>query len=110
MAAPTTIKLPEELKERIAPLAEATGVTPHAWMIEALQRQASLAEARANFIAEAASAAREVDAGGPLYAAEDVFTYILARASGRKVARPKPVKRPPDGARKYTARNRTRRT
>lgn len=46
MTAPTTLKLPGSLKERIAPLAEAAGKSAHAWMVEALERQAGLAEAR----------------------------------------------------------------
>lgn len=94
---PTTVKLTEDLKERIAPLARATGQTPHAWMIAALERQAALAELREQFIAEAEASAGAVDAGGALYAAEDVHAYILARATavatGKKPARTKPIKR-----------------
>ena len=37
MTATTTLKLPEALKHRIAPLASAAGRTPHAWMLEALE-------------------------------------------------------------------------
>ena len=66
MTAPTTIKLPDELKERIAPLADAAGKTPHAWMVEALERQADLAEAREAFIQDAEASAAEVDAGGAM--------------------------------------------
>ena len=40
----TTLKLPESLKKRIAPLAQAAGKTPHAWMIDALQAQVQLAD------------------------------------------------------------------
>jgi predicted transcriptional regulator len=87
MAAPTTIKLPETLKERIAPLAEAAGKTAHAWMVEALERQAGLAEAREAFIRDAESAASDIDAGGALYAAEDVAAYLLARAAGKRSGR-----------------------
>jgi len=94
MASTTTLKLPEPLKARIAPLADAAGKTPHAWMVEALEAQAALAEMREAFIAEAEASAAEVDAGGPLYAAEDVHAYIVARASGRAVRRPKPIRRP----------------
>lgn len=93
MAATTTLKLPEPLKARIAPLAEAAGKTPHAWMVEALEAQAALAEMRESFIAEAEASAAEVDAGGPLYAAEDVHAYIVARASGKTTRRPAPVRR-----------------
>ncbi|NJN40650.1 MAG: hypothetical protein HC807_07260, partial [Gammaproteobacteria bacterium] len=72
MTATTTLKLPEELKSRIAPLAEAMGKTPHAWMVDALAAQAALAEMREAFIADALASAAEIDAGGPLYAAEEV--------------------------------------
>jgi predicted transcriptional regulator len=93
MTSTTTLKLPEPLKARIAPLAEAAGKTPHAWMVEALEAQAALAEMREAFIAEAEAAAAATDAGGPLYAAEDVRAYILARAAGKKPRKPKPVRR-----------------
>jgi plasmid stabilization system protein ParE len=52
-------------------------------MVEALESQAALAEMRELFIADAQAAAAEIDAGGPLYAAEDVHAYIVARASGK---------------------------
>ncbi len=93
MAATTTLKLPEPLKARIAPLAEAAGKTPHAWVIDALEVQAALAEMREGFIAEAEASAAEVDAGGPLYPAEDVHAYITARAAGKTTRRPLPARR-----------------
>ena len=93
MSATTTLKLPAPLKARIVPLAESAGKTPHAWMVAALEAQVTLAEMRAAFIAEAEAAAAATDAGGPLYAAEDVRAYILARAAGKKVRRPKPIRR-----------------
>jgi predicted transcriptional regulator len=93
MTATTTLKLPDALKARIVPLAEAAGKTPHAWMVDALEAQVALAEMREAFIAEAEASAAEVDAGGPLYAAEDVHAYIVARAAGKVIARPKPVRR-----------------
>ena len=93
MPSTTTLKLPEPLKARIAPLAEAAGKTPHAWMIDALETQAALAEMREAFIAEAEASAAAVDAGGPLYAAEDVHAYIMARAIGKAARRPRPMQR-----------------
>jgi predicted transcriptional regulator len=93
MSATTTLKLPEPLKARIAPLAEAAGKTPHAWMVDALEAQVALAEMREAFIAEAEAAAAATDAGGPLYAAEDVRAYIQARAAGKKPRKPKPTRR-----------------
>jgi predicted transcriptional regulator len=93
MTSATTIKLPEDLKQRIAPLAEAAGKTAHAWMVEALERQAAMAEAREAFLRDAEESAAEVDAGGPLYAADDVAAYLLSRAAGRPAARPRRVRK-----------------
>ena len=89
----TTLKLPADLKTRIAPLAEAVGKTPHAWMVEALEVQTALAEMRELFIADAQASTAEIDAGGPLYAAEDVHAYIAARGSGKAARKPTPVRR-----------------
>ncbi len=46
MAVTTTLKLPDDLNERIAPLAAAQGMSPHAWMVEALQAQVALRHPR----------------------------------------------------------------
>jgi predicted transcriptional regulator len=88
MAGTTTLKLPEALKRRIAPLAQAAGKTPHAWMVEALEAQAELADLRRAFVEEAKAAAAEIDAGGPLYAMEDVAAWMRARAAGGAVPTP----------------------
>ncbi|MBY0577065.1 MAG: ribbon-helix-helix domain-containing protein [Gallionellaceae bacterium] len=93
MAATTTLKLPEELKARIATAAQTSGKSPHAFMVEALETQTCLAEMRQSFINDAIASADEVDAGGALYAMEDVRTYILARTSGKTAKRPKPIAR-----------------
>ena len=91
-ATTTTLKLPENLKKRIAPLAESAGKTPHAWMIQALEVQAALAEKRKAFVADALAAEREAEKTGVAYRADDVHRYIHARAAGKKARRPKPTK------------------
>ena len=92
MPVSTTLKLPENLKKRMAPLAKSVGKTPHAWMIEALETQATLAEKRREFVNAARTAEKEVAESGLVYRAGDVHRYIRARAAGKKVTRPKPVK------------------
>jgi hypothetical protein len=62
-------------------------------MVEALERQAAMAEAREAFLRDAEDSAAEVDAGGALYAAEDVAAYLLSRAGGRAAARPRRVRK-----------------
>ena len=88
----TSLKLPAELKARIAPLAEAAGKTPHAWMVEAIEHQAALAELRESFLAEAQDAARAIDEGGPLYAAEDVRAYVQGLARATPTRRPRALR------------------
>ena len=94
MASTTTLKLPEDLKARIAPLARLTSKTPHAWMLEALETQIRMSELRQAFIHDALVSASEIDKGGALYAMEDIHDYILARTAGKPVTRPQPVFRP----------------
>jgi len=92
MAATTTLKLPDSLKKRIAPLADAAGKTPHAWMVEALEAQADQAEKRKALYAEAGSRLAEFARTGTAYRAADVHRYFGALVAGRKVKKPKPLK------------------
>ncbi len=87
MARTTTLKLSDNLRKRIVPLAKASNLTAHAWMLEALDAQATLAERRRDFVG---SAMASVDEGGRTYASEDVHTYFIAAASGAVVRRPRP--------------------
>ncbi len=92
MAATTTLKLPEQLKSRIVPLAEAAGKSPHAWMIEALEERVEQSEAYTAFVAEALEAEQEMLRTGEAYAMEDVHQYLLDKLEGKPVKRPKPIK------------------
>ncbi len=92
MAATTTLKLPEQLKTRIVPLAEAAGKSPHAWMIEALEERVEQSEAYAAFVAEALEAEQEMQRTGEVYAMEDVHQYLLDKLDGKPVKRPRPIK------------------
>jgi predicted transcriptional regulator len=93
----TTMKLPLELKRRIEPLARKSGKSPHAWMIEALEREATLSELREGILDQAEEAASELDRGGALYSAEDVHAYIRARATGKKAKKPSAIGRKQQG-------------
>ncbi len=89
MAASTTLKLPDELKSRIASAAAASGKTAHAWMIEAIEAQAALAERRREFVASALEARQEVAQYGLVHDADEVFSYIQAKVEGKAAKRPK---------------------
>ena len=92
MASPTTLKIPDELRTRLAAQAEAEGKTPHAYMVEALKEKADRADRRREYLASGAAALKEYDRTGIAYAMEDVERYILGVAAGKKPSRPKPVK------------------
>lgn len=89
----TTLKLPDELKERIASAAEAAGKSSHAFMIEALAAQTALAERRRAFVASAQAAEQEVAEYGLVYDADEVFSYLQDKIAGKQAKRPKAVKR-----------------
>jgi len=92
MAATTTLKLTEDLKKRITPLAESAGKTPHAWMVEAIETQAAFAEKRRTFVTSALASEKSVKRTGKVYAFDNVTGYMHALASGKAVKRPKSVK------------------
>ena len=93
MTVTTTIKLPDDLKERVASAAAASGKTPHAWMVDAIEAHAALAQRRQAFVASALKAEQEVVQYGLVYDVDEVFSYILAKAECKRATKPKPRKR-----------------
>ena len=89
----TTLKIPEDLKVRLSALADAEGKSPHAWMIEALEREARRAERRQEYLAAGDAALVAYEKNGIAYAIEDVERYVVALAEGGKAPKPKPTKR-----------------
>jgi predicted transcriptional regulator len=85
----TTLKIAPELKRRVVAAAKAADKSPHAFMLEAIEKQTRLDEQRREFVAEALTARSETVASGEGYAAADVHRYIAARIRGDRVARPK---------------------
>jgi predicted transcriptional regulator len=89
MTSSTTLKLPDELKQRISRVAEATGQSPHAFMIEAIEAQTGFAERRRQFIASALDAEREVARSGIVHDGDEVLSYLQARLTGQPTRRPR---------------------
>lgn len=87
--ATTTLKLPPELKERIASVVDGTGKSPHAFMVEAIEQQTRLAEQRRSFIADALKAREHAMRTSKAYALDDVKRYFTARLSGKPARRPR---------------------
>jgi predicted transcriptional regulator len=87
--AATSLKLPEDLKRRIARLAASAGQTPHAFMVDALAREAARSELRARFAADAAESEREALESGKAYALDAAFNYLEARVVGKRSRQPR---------------------
>ncbi|MGY1408774.1 ribbon-helix-helix protein, CopG family [Luteimonas sp. A611] len=91
----TTIRLPEDLKARVAHAAEAAGTTSHNFILEAIAEKAALAEQRAGFHDEAERRyARIVETGETIDWVE-YRAYMMGRVQGKPVKRPvarKPAK------------------
>jgi len=87
--AATSLKLPEDLKRRIERLANAANKTPHAFMVEALAREAERSELSARFANEAARSEAEALSSGKAFELAATFDYLAARTAGVKPRRPK---------------------
>jgi len=90
MASTTTLKLPEQLKARIARLAKQTGRSAHSLMVEALEREVAREERVKEFVREALEADAAIDAGAKVYRAEDVHAWLERLARNPRAARPRP--------------------
>jgi predicted transcriptional regulator len=85
----TSLKLPDQLKRSIVRMAASAGQTPHAFMVDALAREAARVELRERFAAEAMESEREAQASGKATPLGAAFDYLEARVAGKKVRRPK---------------------
>src|SRR5208282_2953478 len=68
----TTLKIAADLKRRVIAAAKAADKSPHAFMLEAIERQTRLDEQRRAFVAEAVAARSEALTSGEGYASADV--------------------------------------
>ena len=85
----TSLKLPDEVKRLAVAAAKHQGITPHAFMVDAIRDAAAAAERRAEFVTDAVSARAEALASGKGYVAADVHAYITARARGKRATKPR---------------------
>jgi predicted transcriptional regulator len=85
----TTLKLPPELKRRVASLVRGTDKSAHAFMVEAISAEIRRAELRREFIDEALAADREMDRTGLAHDFEEVKAYFEAKISGKPGKRPR---------------------
>ena len=92
MANTTSLKLPDELKDKVADLAMGVAKTPHAYMVEAIAERVARDEKRRDFLEAARKSAKEVERTGVVYAHEDVWRYLRARIAGKRATKPRPIK------------------
>ncbi len=80
----TSLKLTEEIKQQATNAAKELGMTPHAFMVEAIKQASINAEIRRNFIQQANIAREGVIKNGKVYESDKVFEAMKARIAGKK--------------------------
>jgi predicted DNA-binding protein len=84
----TTIRLPDELKARVAAAAKHAGTTAHAFILEAIAEKAEQAERRADFDAIAEARYARIAASGEAIPWQEMRGYLEARLEGKTAKRP----------------------
>ena len=84
----TSLKIPDELKQRAITAAQQQGLSTHAYLVQAIEQATVAAEKRAGFVAEALAARADMLQSGTGYEADDVRTYIKARIAGQNPEKP----------------------
>ena len=84
----TTIRLPEDLKARVAQAAAAGGTTAHNFILEAIAEKTALAERQADFHAVADQRYAQFLASGESVPWEEARAYLLQRLEGKGATRP----------------------
>ena len=84
----TTIRLPDDLKEKVTRAAKRAGTTSHNFILEAIAEKAELTELRNNFLSVAESRYSAIVASGKSIPWADMQRYLQGKAAGKKVTRP----------------------
>lgn len=84
----TSLKLPEDVKQLAVAAAKLRGISPHAFMVEAIRTAASAEEHRAQFVAEAVESRAKTIRSGKGYIASEVHEYLKMRVRGRSAPAP----------------------
>jgi predicted transcriptional regulator len=84
----TTIRIPEELKARLARLAELEGSSTHSLILDAIAEKADALERRQSFHEEALARLARMEASGMGIEWDDMKRYLDARMAGEDVPPP----------------------
>lgn len=85
----TTIRLPPDLKERVARAAKRAGTTPHSFILDAIAEKAAEEELRSEFLETAEQRYAEIVSSGKTIPWAEMREYLERRAAGKKAAPPK---------------------
>ena len=86
----TTIRLPKDLKERLARAAERAGTTPHGFILEAIAEKTDLEERRSDFLDTAEQRYADIVTSGKTVPWNEMRRYLERRLAGSRSPRPKP--------------------
>lgn len=84
----TTIRIPEELKARVAEMAQRAGTTSHGFILDAIAEKAEQMEQRTDFDAVAEVRYAQIVASGKTIPWREMRGYLEERLAGGKARRP----------------------
>ena len=84
----TTIRLPEDLKKRLARAAERAGTTSHGFILNAIAEKTAQEEARADFHDTAEKRFEAIMTSGKAIPWAEMRRYLENRAAGKRAVRP----------------------
>lgn len=84
----TTIRMPEDLKARVAAAVKRSGTTAHGFILEAITEKAAREEMRADFDAVADERFAALLASGQTVPWQDMRAYLESRLAGEALERP----------------------
>lgn len=84
----TTIRMPENLKERVAAAAKRSGTTAHGFILEAIAEKAAQEEFRADFDAVAEARFAKLVASGKTIPWQEMRGFLEARVTGKAAKLP----------------------
>lgn len=84
----TTIRLPEDLKTRVAAAAKRAGTSTHGFILEAIAEKAKQDELRADFDAVAEDRYARIASSGETIPWEEMRGYLEERLAGKTAKRP----------------------
>ena len=84
----TTIRMPDQLKVRVAAAAKRSGATAHAFILEAIAEKTEAAQLRAEFDAVAEARFAGLVSSGKTIPWQEMRGYLEVRLAGRVAKRP----------------------